>query len=71
MVIPRVVTNRREALSRSAVCEHYHNYPRDYSHMLQRNTVRHDVRLGTVPHRAAFCCILRQGTVPGTIVWGY
>jgi hypothetical protein len=49
----------------------YYNYPRDYSHMLQRNTVRYDFRLGTVPYRAVFCCILRQGKVLGTIVWRY
>ena len=71
MVIPRIITNRLEALSDSTVCVQYRNHPRDYSHMLQRNTVRYDVRLGTVPYRALFCCISRQGAVPGIIVWGY
>ena len=72
MDIPRIITNRREALSNSTVCVQYRNHPRGYySHMLQRNTVRYDVRLGTAPYRAVFCSILRQGKVPGTIVWGY
>ncbi len=66
-----IITNRREAVSDSTVCVQYHNYPRDYSHMFQRNTVRYDVGLGTVPYRAIFCHILRQGIVPDTIVWGY
>ena len=38
--------------------------------MLKKNTVRYDVRLGTVPYRAVFCCILRQGKVPDTILFG-
>ncbi len=71
MDIPRIITNRREAMFDSTVCVQYRNYPRDYSHMLQRNTVWYDVRLGTVPYRAVFCCILRQGKVPDTIVWRY
>ena len=70
MDIPRIITNKREALFDSTVSVQYHNYPRDYSHMLQRNAARYDVRLGTVPCRAIFyCCILRQGTI--TIVRGY
>ncbi len=71
MDIPRIITNRREALSDSTVCVQYRNYSRDYSHMLQRNTARYDVGFGTVPYRAVFWCILRQGKVPGTIVWRY
>ena len=55
MVIPRIITNRPEALSDSTVCVQYRNYPRDYSHMLQRNTVRYDAELGTVPCRTARC----------------
>ncbi len=53
MVIPRIITNRLEALSDSTVCVQYRNHHRDYSHMLQRNTVRYDVGLGTVPYRTA------------------
>ncbi len=53
MVIQRIITNRLEALSDSTVCVQYHSHPRDYSHMLQRNTVRYDVGLGTVPYRTA------------------
>jgi hypothetical protein len=68
---PRILTYRRETLFGSTVCVQYRNYPRVYSHMLHINTVRYDVLLGTVPYRAVFCCVLRQGTVPGTIVWGY
>jgi hypothetical protein len=71
MDIPRIITNKREALSYSTVYVQHRNYPQDYSHMLQRNTVRYDVRLGTVPYRVVFCCILRQGTEPGALVWGY
>ncbi len=53
MVIPRIITNRLEALYDSTVCVQYRNYPRDYSHMLQRNTARYDDGLGTVPYRTA------------------
>ena len=48
MDIPRIITNRRETLSDGTVCVQYRNYPRDYIYMLQRNTVRYDVRLNFV-----------------------
>ncbi len=53
MDIPMIITNRLEALFDNTVCVQYRNYPRDYCHMLQRNTVRYDVGLGTVPYRTA------------------
>ena len=65
MDIPRIITNIRQALSDSTICVRYRNFPRDYSHKLQRNTVpvRYGTMLGSVRYRTVLYFVVFYGKV--------